>query len=429
MFFRKKEKGNDISFPGDKTELVSGLEIDKQLAMINLTNYDLFVLKNLQPVIKEEIEFIVENFYSYIENEPILLEIVNNHSSIKRLSQTLQYHIVEMFNGTINQDYLKKRKSIGKMHVKIGLEPKWYICAFQNILISLLTILTNRNFSKEEIIASISAITKTLNLEQQLVLDAYAEEIDRIKEQAEQEKKVIQHKIMSFTQNLAAISEETNSAYRQLIKQSNDIKESVKEVSGLSTIVELKAQKGKDQIILQKDIMSKINNSVEAITENTSSLVSLLNEMGHIVEIVTDIADQTNLLSLNAAIEAARANDTTGRGFAVVAEEIRKLADKTKVSAKEVANLISNTNNQITLLSDVLGTIITSVHSGNSNMLETESQFKDILVSIGQTLNQSGEMQNELVHVVSTVHDLGDAFEEITQLADSLNIMTEEMNE
>lgn len=428
MFFKKKEKKIDINYPGDKTELVNGLEIDKQLAMINLTNYDLFVLKNLQPVIKEEIEFIVTTFYTYIKNEPILLEIVNNHSSINRLSQTLQHHIIEMFNGTIDSDYLKKRISIGKVHVKIGLEPKWYICAFQNILISLLNIFTKGNFSKEEIINNLAAITKILNLEQQLVLDAYAEEIDRIKENAEQEKKVVQHKIMDFTQNLAAISQETNAAYRHLIKQSNDIKESVDEVSELSTLVESKALKGKDQIILQKDIMNNISNSVEVISENTSSLISLLSEMGQIVDIVTDIADQTNLLSLNAAIEAARANDT-GRGFSVVADEIRKLADKTKVSAKDVANLISNTNNQIIMLSEVLATIITAVDSGNTNMLETESQFKDILVSMGQTLKQNHEMENELVHVVSTVHDLGDSFEEITQLADSLNIMTEEMNE
>lgn len=428
MFFKKKEKKNHINYPDSKSELVTGFEIDKQLAMINLTKYDLFVLRNLQPVIKEEIEFIVRTFYTHIKNEPILLEIVNKHSSIDRLSQTLQNHIIEMFNGTINPDYLKKRTSIAKIHVKIGLEPKWYICAFQNILLSLLTIFMNRNHSKEEIVASISAITKILNLEQQLVLDAYAEEIDRIKEQAEQEKKAVQHKIMSFTQNLAAISQETNSAYRHLIKQSKDIKESVDEVSELSTLVESKALKGKDQIIVQKDIMSNISNSVNVISENTNSLISLLNEMGQIVQIVTDIADQTNLLSLNAAIEAARANDT-GRGFAVVAEEIRKLADKTKVSAKDVASLISNTNNQITLLSDVLATIIAAVDSGNTNMLETESQFKDILVSMGQTLKQNHEMENDLVHVVSTVHHLGDAFEEITQLADSLNMMTEEMNE
>lgn len=71
MFFKKKEKKDYVNYPGDKVELVNGFEIDKQLAMINLTNYDFFVLKKLQPVIKEEIDFIVNTFYSNIENEPI----------------------------------------------------------------------------------------------------------------------------------------------------------------------------------------------------------------------------------------------------------------------------------------------------------------------------------------------------------------------
>lgn len=81
------------------------------------------------------------------------------------------------------------------------------------------------------------------------------------------------------------------------------------------------------------------------------------------------------------------------------------------------------------MLSDVIATIITAVDSGNINISETEKQFKDILISMGQTLKQNHEMKNDLVHAVSTVHNLGDAFEEITQLAGSLNIMTEEMNE
>lgn len=268
------------------------------------------------------------------------------------------------------------------------------------------------------------AVTKILDLEQQVVLDAYSEEIDRIKREAEAEKKVVQYRVMSSAKNLAAVSEETNAAYRNLIIQADEIKRFVVEATQLSTLTEETASKGRVYIVDQTEIMDKIRASVTDISNDTQVLISFLEEMKEIVEIVTDIANQTNLLSLNAAIEAARANNSR-KGFAVVASEIRLLAEKTKVSAKNVAKLISNTNGQVNNLESTLSRIIKAVETGNINMNETGKQFEEILHAMGQTLSQNHHIQRELVYVVRTVNELGEAFDEITNLADNLTTITE----
>ena len=82
--------------------------------------------------------------------------------------------------------------------------------------------------------------------------------------------------------------------------------------------------------------MASINYSVNDISSDVQVLLKISNRMQEIIDIVKSIADQTNLLSLNAAIEAARAGDA-GKGFAVVAGEVRKLSEETKKSVINVS--------------------------------------------------------------------------------------------
>lgn len=395
--------------------------------MIDLTEKDLQIINAIQPFVIEKIDLIADRFYKNLEKEPSLLKIINDNSSIEKLKKTLRQHIVEMFNGRIDAAFTDKRIKIAHMHVRIGLQTKWYMCAFQDLFLALMDIIQQNMMNKEDCFLAIRAVSKILNLEQQLVLEAYDAESERVKEAAEEQKRSARANVASASQNLAAISEQTTASFQQLIAQSNEIVSLAKNGTSLSLTAQERAEKGKEHMHQQALIMSNIYSAVDDISNDVHVLLEISNKMQEIVGIVTGIADQTNLLSLNAAIEAARAGES-GRGFAVVAGEVRKLAEQTKNSVSKVSSLIQNTQKQVEDLTKSLEKIKTEVNNGHQNMQETEKHFEQILDTMAKTMDQNNKIETELISFVNVVNELGKAFEEVSLSADQLTMITKEMN-
>ncbi len=130
--------------------------------------------------------------------------------------------------------------------------------------------------------------------------------------------------------------------------QNDDVASMEQRLRELSDVIIKMGNIINDSLNTTKDITSKAQNgevSLRVMEQNVGKIRESSQEMTNIVGIINDISDQINLLSLNAAIEAARAGDA-GRGFAVVADEISKLADKTASSIKEIKALISTNENE-----------------------------------------------------------------------------------
>ncbi|MGG3919543.1 globin-coupled sensor protein [Parageobacillus thermoglucosidasius] len=429
LFKRTKRENSNVSFENGRGDIsiTKGSEIEKQITMIGLTEKDLHIINAIQPFVIENINFIVDRFYKNLENELSLLKIINDHSSIEKLKKTLRQHIMEMFNGRVDASFIDKRIKIAHMHVKIGLPTKWYMCAFQDLFLALMDIIQQNIINKEDCFLAIRAVSKILNLEQQLVLEAYAAESERLKEAVEEQKQLVRNNVASASQNLAAISEQTNASFQQLISQSNEIVSLAKNGTKLSLSAQERAEKGKEHMHKQALIMSNIYSAVDDISNDVHILLEISNQMQEIVGIVTGIADQTNLLSLNATIEAARAGES-GRGFAVVAGEVRNLSEQTKNSVSKVSSLIQNTQKQVEKLTKSLDKIRTEVKNGNQNMQETEKRFEQILDTMAETMQQNNKIETELISFVNVIDELGKAFEEVSLSADKLTMITQELN-
>src|SRR5690606_19388157 len=141
------------------------------------------------------------------------------------------------------------------------------------------------------------------------------------------------------------------------------------------------AQEG---ILSSKDAVAKMNNLkiyTEKAAEEIFKLDEASKEIEKIVVTISDIAEQTNLLALNAAIEDARAGEA-GRGFSVVAEEVRKLAEQSGQSSRQIAELISNIQYEIDETVKAMESNNREVDSGVHSVTESSNKFSDILNEI-----------------------------------------------
>ncbi|BBP88294.1 hypothetical protein BsIDN1_19120 [Bacillus safensis] len=143
---------------------------------------------------QDDIAHIVDKFYKNLEVESSLMHIIQDNSSVDRLKKTLRIHISEMFAGVIDEAYVAKRIKIAQVHLRIGLQPKWYMAAFQDLLLSIMDLFANHIQDFKEYQTAVKATTKILNLEQQLVLDTFQNEYSKIRDEAEEQQQELHTK-------------------------------------------------------------------------------------------------------------------------------------------------------------------------------------------------------------------------------------------
>lgn len=152
--------------------------------------------------------------------------------------------IRKWFSGIVNNEFVKQRYIIAHVHAQIELEPKWYMCAFQNLLHSLIEMLFPMMSSLKEYKEVTLAVTKILNLEQLIVLEAYELENENIRTQAMEEKRTILQKVNRNAEELAAISEEAESATYDIVNKVREIHSITEDVCNVKVAMEDKSRIG-----------------------------------------------------------------------------------------------------------------------------------------------------------------------------------------
>lgn len=235
---------------------------------------------------------------------------------------------------------------------------------------------------------------------------------------AEQSTKASEH-ISEAIQEVANGSEsqmnqanETNKAVDEISKGMNQAATSIQVVAELSTGANEQATAGNKVVGETIDQMNTVQNQVKATANVVNSLGEKSNKISSIVTLITEVADQTNLLALNAAIEAARAGEH-GRGFAVVADEVRKLAEQSSKAANEISTIIVEIKNEAdhAVVSMKNGSLAVDV--GIVKVEETGNAFKGIAKLIEEVAEHS--------------HDVSAVVEEVSASSDSMVMMINEV--
>lgn len=400
---------------------VEDKEIIKKLKMIHITEEDLKLIKSIQPMILTHGDELVDNFYGTILQVSELKEMIERHTTKEWLRETLKKHVIEMFDGVINDAFIQKQLRIAKAHYSIGLPPSSYMGAFQNLQNTLLGIVCREMDNTQEIHLLLSAINKMISFEQQLVLEAYDDETQmKLNEQFQSGKADLKNTMLEVSEGLVALAEQTQASAEMLST-------TIRQVNVTTTDSNEQAEFAKTSVSEGQVRLTNLLEKIEAIETYTKSMMESIEQLGEasdkiasVIGIVQKIADQTNLLSLNSAIEAARAGEH-GKGFAIVSQEVRKLAEQTKHSVTEIQKLISNSNQYKGQVLDDLNAVNHAVREGATASELTNASFHDVVNAIERSGSLVLTVQQQMDEVINGVMEIKSSTAEVASSAEALN--------
>lgn len=223
----------------------------------------------------------------------------------------------------------------------------------------------------------------------------------------------VQNMVKSTQMQSSSVSE-TSSSIDQMVASIQRVADTAKVLLDISQRSREEVQAGIATMQKTTDGLSRINSSIQTSSQIIDVLGNRADDIGKIIEVIDDLAEQTNLLALNAAIEAARAGEH-GLGFAVVAEEVRKLAEKSATSTKEIAELIQSIQKEARRAVDNMEKSTGIVNEG---------------LSLGVDLNAAlRKISNVVTEVYKFAHEIGAATTEQSHGSTQIAKATTQLNE
>ncbi|GCD83238.1 hypothetical protein PTHTG4_23010 [Parageobacillus thermoglucosidasius] len=212
--------------------------------------------------------------------------------------------------------------------------------------------------------------------------------------------------------------EETAEKIDQMSEGIQQISERAQSVSTIAMQTSEKASEGAKTVQTAVEQMNTVNDTVERLAEIVKGLGNRSEQIGKITEVISGIAAQTNLLALNAAIEAARAGEH-GRGFAVVADEVRKLAEQSAQSAQQIASLIAMIQEETSEAVQSMETVQKEVATGTGVISTSGEVFRQIQTAVHEVAAQIQDVSDSVQQMSAAAEQVTQSVQLVTQIAES----------
>jgi methyl-accepting chemotaxis protein len=253
-------------------------------------------------------------------------------------------------------------------------------------------------------------------------LMASAEQTSKATEQIS----IAAQEVATGTERQVQSANEATQVVAEISKGMDQVSSSIQSVADATVRANQETVKGNQVVRQTVEQMNIVYDKVESTAQVVNTLGERSKEIGQIVSLITEISNQTNLLALNAAIEAARAGEH-GRGFAVVADEVRKLAEQSGTAAGKIRNLILDiqTETQNAVLAMNEGT--QAVEEGIKQVHQTGESFKSITQMIEEVSAQSQEVSAIVEEVNASAQGMVEVMETVAHISEQSSNNTQNM--
>jgi methyl-accepting chemotaxis protein len=373
------------------------------------------LLREFWRSVEQALPDILDGFYRHLSSEPRLAALIGNE--MPRLKRAQSSHWARLFNGRFDHDYMHGVRTIGLIHNKIGLEPRWYIGGYNFVLCRLVALAVSQYRWRPARMANVlTALNSAVMLDMDIAISAYQEAM--LAERQQQQEKIAAA-IRSFDGRVKAVLERLGSSAAGLQGVANALAESAERSTRQSTTVAAASEEASTNVqavaASTEELASSIKEIGRQVSESTrivgvavdqagrsgaaiESLTGAAQRIGDVVELISTIAGQTNLLALNATIEAARAGEA-GRGFAVVASEVKALAEQTAKATGEIGQ-------QVLSIQEATKESVGVIHQIGATIAAVDEVATAIAAAVEQQGVATAEIARNIQEAARGTHDV-----------------------